>query len=101
MYLPFILCLCVGLMIVYIGYLIRVKKKLSFIAGYQDDAYKGDKEKLAKIFGLYIMIVGVMTMVLPFALEFIGPFTGKVFGVLIGVSAIVLSVYVMRNQMRS
>ncbi|MDX8342491.1 DUF3784 domain-containing protein [Rossellomorea sp. YZS02] len=101
MYLPFIICICVGLLIAYLGYLIRVKKKLYLIAGYQDDAYKGDKEKLAKVFGLYIMIVGMMTMILPFALEFIGLYTGTVFGILIGVSAIVLSVYVMRNQMRT
>lgn len=101
MYTPFILCISIGLLIIYCGYLIMVKKKLHFIAGYQDDQYKGDKEKLAKIFGLYTIGVGIMTMLLPFALEYIGLFTGTIFGVVIAVSAIALSIYVMGNQIRS
>lgn len=101
MYIPFVLCVFLGLLIIYCGYLIMAKKKLHLIAGYQDDQYKGDKEKLAKIFGWYMIVVGVMTMVLPFALEYIGLFTGTIFGIVIGVSAIALSVYVMGNQMRS
>ncbi|MCA0149559.1 MULTISPECIES: DUF3784 domain-containing protein [Rossellomorea] len=101
MYTPFILCICLGLLIVYTGYLIWVKKKLNLIAGYQEDVFKDDKEKLAKMFGLYTIVVGIMTMILPFALEYVGLYTGTVFGIVIGVGTVALSVYVVGNRMRS
>ncbi len=76
------------------GFLIWKKKYLSLIAGYNEVTYKGDKEKLAKVVGVFTIIVGLLTMLLPFGLEFASEFFGLLFGAIITIGSIVLVVYV-------
>ncbi|ACK58827.1 conserved hypothetical protein [Bacillus cereus B4264] len=68
----FLVCLFVGLLIIFLGYQIHVKKRLFLLAGYQEETFVGDKNKLAKLSGAFSYIVGVATIILPLGLEKIG-----------------------------
>ncbi|KFN01547.1 DUF3784 domain-containing protein [Bacillus clarus] len=79
----FLICLFVGLLIIFLGYQIHVKKRLFLLAGYQEETFVGDKNKLAKLSGMFSYLVGVATILLPIGLEKIGDVVGIVYGVLI------------------
>ncbi|MEB2301253.1 DUF3784 domain-containing protein [Lysinibacillus xylanilyticus] len=79
----YITCIVLALIIIFMGYLIHIKKKLWLIAGYQEDSFLGDKDKLAKLFGLFSYIVGIATFLLPFGLEFWGIVSGMIYAVCI------------------
>ncbi|QWH17123.1 DUF3784 domain-containing protein [Bacillus mycoides] len=85
----FLVCLFVGLLIIFLGYQIHVKKKLFLLAGYQAETFVGDKNKLAKLSGGFSYIVGVATILLPFGLEKIGDVVGIVYAILIVLGTIV------------
>ncbi|MGG3801722.1 DUF3784 domain-containing protein [Metabacillus fastidiosus] len=65
-----ITCALVGFISIFLGYLIWIKKELSIIAGFNDKIFKGDRNKLAKAYGLFAIFIGILTFILPFALEF-------------------------------
>ena len=72
----FITCLLVSIICFLFSYLIWKKKELSFISGYNEKTYSGDKNKLAYGVGPWLLGIGVLTLLLPFGLEFIGSITG-------------------------
>ncbi len=90
----FITCLFVSLLLFFFGYLIWYKKNLSLIAGYDEHTYKGDKDKLAKSVGSFCMIIGVLTLILPIGLEFIGSFIGLIYTIIIIAGTIGLIIYI-------
>ena len=85
----FLVCLFVGLLIIFLGYQIHVNKKLFLLAGYQEETFVGDKNKLAKLSGVFSYIVRVATILLPFGLEKIGDVVGIVYAILIVLGTIV------------
>lgn len=90
----FITCLFVSMIFFLFGYLIWKKKDLSFISGYNEKTYSGDKEKLARGVGLLLLEIGILTLLLPFGLEFIGSITGTLYGIIVVVSIVVCVVYI-------
>ncbi|CAM3854947.1 DUF3784 domain-containing protein [Bacillus cereus] len=90
----FLICLVVGLLIIFLGYQIHVKKRLFLLAGYQEEMFIGDKNKLAKLSGVFSYIVGVATIILPFGLEKIGDVVGAVYAVLVVLGTIVFLIKV-------
>ena len=90
----FIICLFVSVLLFFFSYLIWKKKDLSFIAGYNGNTFKGDKNKLAKATGSFLLVIGIATLILPFALEFVGSFVGILFGAIIIVGTIGLIIYI-------
>lgn len=90
----FITCFIVGLLCIFMGYLTWKKKMLSLIAGYNEETFKGDKEKLAKAVGVFTIIIGLLTILLPFGLEYISEWVGLIFGAITLVGTIVLIIYV-------
>lgn len=87
-----IITMVVGLICIFLGYLIWFKKMLFLIAGYNDDTFEGDKEKLAKGTGIVLILSGIMTILLPYFLYLFGNTMGIVYCLLIiiGVLAIIL-----------
>lgn len=75
------------------AYLIWYKKDLTFIAGYDEKKFKGDKDRLAKAYGIFCLSSGILTVLLPFALEFIGSYAGALFGIWFTVGVVVLALY--------
>lgn len=61
----FIISGCTALIFFVLAYLIWVKKKLSFIAGYEEGAVK-DKDKLARYMGIFLIIFGISIFFIPF-----------------------------------
>lgn len=90
----FLVCLFVSLLLFSFSYLIWKKKDLSIIAGYDENTFKGDKDKLAKAAGSFLLVIGILTLILPFALEFVGSFVGILFGTIIIVGTIGLVIYI-------
>jgi hypothetical protein len=90
----FITCFIVGLLCIFMGFLVWKKKMLSLIAGYNEETFKGDKEKLAKAVGVFTIMIGVLTILLPFGLEFISEWIGLLYGAITVVGSIVLLIYV-------
>lgn len=90
----FITCLLVSLLMFLFGYLIGQKKQLSLIAGFDEKTYKGDKEKLAKSVGSFCMLIGVLTILLPIGLEFLGSFVGVIYAIIVVVGTIALIIYI-------
>lgn len=90
----FITCFIVGLLCIFMGFLVWKKKMLSLIAGYNEETFKGDKEKLAKAVGVFTIMIGFLTILLPFGLEFISEWIGLLYGAITVVGSIVLIIYV-------
>jgi len=61
-----------GLFIIYLGYLIGVKKMLTLIIGYSDHTFYGDKDKYAKRTGLSAIILGIIVLTIPIVILVIG-----------------------------
>jgi len=70
------------------------KKELSLISGYNEKTYSGDKDKLAYGVGLLLTGIGVLTLLLPFGLEFIGSIIGTLYGIIVVVSIVSCVVYI-------
>jgi Domain of unknown function (DUF3784) len=94
MYLGVFICSIVSLLMILLGYLIWAKKKLFLIAGYDEETFVGDKEKLVKAMGMFSIFIGILTFILPFTLEYIGSFTGYIFAIVIVLGTIVMFIYV-------
>ncbi|PWA07814.1 hypothetical protein DCC39_16080 [Pueribacillus theae] len=91
-------CSIVSLLFFLFGYLIWKKKMLFLIAGYDEETFVGDKEKLAKMTGIFSIFIGVITFVLPFGLETIGSISGIVYTVIILISTIIFVIKInMKN----
>jgi Domain of unknown function (DUF3784) len=88
-----ITCLFASLFLFGSTYLIWYKKDLTFIAGYDEKKFKGDKDRLARAYGIFLLASGILTVLIPFGLEFIGSYTGAIFGIWITVGVLVLSFY--------
>ncbi|WJE54274.1 DUF3784 domain-containing protein [Bacillus cereus] len=89
----FIICFLVGMLMIILGYQIHIKKRLFLLAGYQEETFVGDKEKLAKIAGIFSYVMGITTALLPFGLEAIGDAAGIVYGIFVVISTIVLVIW--------
>lgn len=76
MLLLIIICSLISLFICYIGYLIWKKKKLHLIAGYDENSFYGNHEKLAKTVGIFSFFIGIKTFLLPFGVHLFGPSAG-------------------------
>lgn len=74
-----ILCTVVSLSCFLLSYLIWGKEKLSLVIGYHEESFGGDKTKLAKAAGLLMCEIGVLILLLPFALAYIGAMTGPIY----------------------
>jgi len=61
----------------FFSYLIWKKKDLSFIAGYNEKTFKGDKNKLAKTAGSFLLTMGILILFLPFLLHYFGSIAGN------------------------
>ncbi len=86
-------CLFASLFLFGSAYLIWYKKDLTFIAGYDEKKFKGDKDRLARAYGIFCSASGILTVLLPFGLEFIGSYIGVLFGIGIALGVLVLSFY--------
>lgn len=96
-----ITCTFVGIICFLFGYLIWSKKQLSLIAGFDEKTYKGDKNKLAKTAGLFTIGVGILTILLPISLEFIGSFTGILYTIIIILGTIGVVIYLNLSRLKS
>ena len=90
----FITCLLVSIICFLFSYLIWKKKEFSFISGYNEKTYSGDKEKLARGVGLLLLEIGILTFFLPFGLEFIGSVIGILYGIIVVISIVVCIGYI-------
>lgn len=72
----FVVCGIVSFIMFIFGYLIWRKKQLYLIAGYNEKEFKGNKEKLAKVTGIFCICISILTFAFPFGLEYIGEFVG-------------------------
>jgi hypothetical protein len=90
----FIVCAIVGLLCIFMGLLIWKKKQLSLIAGYNEETFKGDKNRLAKAVGQFTILVGILTILLPFGLEFINEILGAFFGIVVVLGVVGLLIYI-------
>ena len=89
-----ITCLFVSVILFSFSFLIWKKKDLSFVSGYNEQTFKGDKNKLANAVGIFLMINAVLTLILPFALEFIGTISGIIFAIILLTGIIALAMYI-------
>lgn len=89
----FVVCGIVSFIMFLFGYLIWKKKHLHLIAGYNEKEFTGNKEKLAKVAGMFSICIGILTFLLPFGLEFIGEFVGVFFAIIVALSTIGVIIY--------
>ena len=89
----FITCIVMALIMIIMGYQIHIKKKLWLIAGYQEETFVGDKERLAKVSGVFLYILGITTFLLPFGLESIGNIAVIVFGIFVILGTILVIIW--------
>ncbi|MGG4548945.1 DUF3784 domain-containing protein [Rossellomorea marisflavi] len=66
-------CLFASLILFGSAYLIWYKN-LTFIAGYDEKKFKGDKDRLARAYGIFCLASGILIVILPFAFALIGSY---------------------------
>ncbi|MEO4053864.1 DUF3784 domain-containing protein [Solibacillus sp. CAU 1738] len=94
----FIICLFVGIGIILAGWLIWKKEYYHLIAGFDASTFKGDTKALGKMFGISMYILGFMTILLPFGLEFIGEWLGIAYAALTII--LIIFLIVRANQLK-
>ncbi|MBS4220519.1 DUF3784 domain-containing protein [Bacillus sp. FJAT-49711] len=87
-----------GIFIIYLGYLIRVKKMLSLIIGYSDSTFYGDKDKYAKRTGFTAIILGIIVAAMPLVVFVFGEGTIHIYKYMIGVYVVLI--IIMANYWR-
>lgn len=80
----------------FFSYLIWKKQQFTLIAGFNEDTFKGDKNKLAKAVGLFLMICGILMLILPLGIEVAGSIAGQVIFILILLGTVLLVLYINR-----
>ncbi|MBM7646576.1 putative membrane protein [Scopulibacillus daqui] len=80
----------IGAILMLLGCLIWFKKMLFLIAGYREEKYKGDKRKLAKQAGAFVIIVGMMIAILPLFIYWFGNIAAIIFSILLVISVVAL-----------
>lgn len=91
-----ILTTIVGVICIFIGYLIWFKKMLFLIASYNDATFAGDKEKLAKEAGFVLILAGIMVILLPYFLYFFGYMMGVIYCGLMLIGLLVI--FLIKNK---
>lgn len=89
-----ITCIFVSVILSLFSFVIWKKKDLSFVAGYNEQTFSGDPHKLANAVGAFLMISAVLTLILPFALQFIGAIAGILFAIILITGIIGLVIYI-------
>ena len=89
-----VVCIFVSVILSLFSFVIWKKKDLSFVAGYNEQTFSGDKNKLANAVGAFLMISAVLILMLPFALEFIGTSAGIIFATILITGIIGLVIYI-------
>ena len=89
-----ITCMFVSGILFLFSFIIWKKKDLSFVAGYNEQTFSGDRNKLANAVGAFLMISAVLTLILPFALAFIGGIAGGIFTIILITGIIGLVIYI-------
>ena len=89
-----ITCIFVSVILFLFSFIIWKKKDLSFVAGYNEQTFSGDRNKLANAVGAFLMISAVLTLILPFALVFIGGIAGGMFTIIQITGIIGLVIYI-------
>lgn len=89
-----ITCIFVSFILFLFSFVIWKRKDLSFVAGYNEQTFSGDKNKLANAVGAFLMISAVLTLILPFALEFVGAIAGILFAIILITGIIGLVIYI-------
>lgn len=69
MTISFFLCIVSGLFSIVVGWFIWKKDWHHFVASIHPEAYKAQPQKFAQLVGQYAIFTGLLTVVLPFALE--------------------------------
>ena len=89
-----ITCIFVSVILFLFSFVIWKKKDLSFVAGYNEQTFSGDKNKLVSAVGAFLMIIAILTLMLPFALAFIGTIAGMLFTAILIIGMIGLVIYI-------
>ena len=89
-----IACIFVSVLLSLFSFVIWKKKDLSFVAGYNEQTVSGDPHKLANAVGIFLMISAVLTLILPFALVFIGAIAGILFATIFITGMVGLVIYI-------
>ena len=87
-------CIFVSVILSLFSFVIWKKRDLSFVAGYNEQTFRGDPHKLANAVGAFLMRSAVLTLILPFALQFIGEIAGILFTIILITGIIGLVIYI-------
>jgi len=93
---PVIACLFTSAVLFLFSYLIWKKQEFTLIAGFNENTFQGDKNKLANAVGFFLMACGVLILILPFGIELVGLVAGQVISILIILGIVILVFYILR-----
>ncbi|MGN7410909.1 DUF3784 domain-containing protein [Sporosarcina sp. SAFN-010] len=93
---PVIACLFTSALLFLFSYLIWKKQEFTLIAGFNENTFRGDKNKLANSVGFFLMTSGVLILILPFGIGVVGLIAGQVISILIILGIVILVFYINR-----
>ncbi|MFP3512942.1 hypothetical protein SB775_25710 [Peribacillus sp. SIMBA_075] len=80
-----LISLCVvalGILFIYIGFIMKKKGTTTFIAGYNNTFFPKNEAKLANWIGLIIIIFGIVTILFPIAFQIFDGLEGYHFAII-------------------
>jgi hypothetical protein len=95
-----VMCTIVSVYLIFFGFFIGKKKELGLLTFFDENAFKGDKDKLSNAIGMLVVGVGIVIFILPFALNFIGIYAGVIIGMLViaaGLASVIFYIYLNKT----
>ena len=93
---PVIACLITSSLLFLFSYLIWKKREFTLIAGFNENTFQGDNNKLANAVGFFLMTSGVLILILPLGIGVVGLVAGQVISILIILGIVILVFYINR-----
>lgn len=93
---PVIACLFTSALLFLFSYLIWKRQEFTLIAGFNENTFRGDKNKLANSVGFFLMTSGVLILILPLGIGLVGLIAGQVISILIILGIVILIFYINR-----
>lgn len=90
--------LVIGVLLIWIGYIVRTKKEFSFLAGLGAIWEPINREKLGNRIGILFIIIGLLAILTSIFTVWLGPVVEKVSGILVIICIVMIIIAIVLDK---
>ncbi|MED2971857.1 hypothetical protein P4361_06170 [Fictibacillus sp. B-59209] len=91
----------IGVLILFVGWMIKCSGTASFVAGYRQTFFPRNEKKLASRIGIIIMVFGCITILFPIVHLFIDGLRGSFYALLAGCHLLAVFIVIAIDQVKN